>query len=87
MRDRIEFDWKGPHHVYLGTFMVLYGCLMIAADYGAFGCAFTALGVLIAADDVVEHALTVDTPLRILFEKVIYPLMLKFNSRIKELME
>ncbi|MBW2559872.1 MAG: hypothetical protein JRE40_03335 [Deltaproteobacteria bacterium] len=83
MREKVKFNWKGPHHSYLGAFMVFWGYLMICADYGAFGYAFTALGFFVLTDDVVEHYITADTPLRLLFEKVIYPLVLRFNRVVK----
>jgi len=50
--------------------MVIWGYLMIAAHYGAFGYVFTA-----------------DTPLRLLFEKIIYPLVQRFNKTVKEMMK
>jgi len=67
--------------------MVIWGYLMIAAHYGAFGYVFTALGFFVLTDDVVEHYVTADTPLRLLFEKIIYPLVQRFNKTVKEMMK
>jgi len=37
-------------------------------------------GAYITIDDVVEHTITAKTPLRVLFEKVIFPLINKLRK-------
>lgn len=83
MKEPNEFVWNGPHHLYLGAFMVFWGALMIVQNYGAFSYIFAGLGVIIFIDDMIEHTVTASTPLRLLFEKVLFPLVLKFNEMIK----
>ena len=38
---------------------------------------FMAIGALLTVDDIVEHTVTRDTPIRILFEKFILPYLKK----------
>ncbi|MBW2561694.1 MAG: hypothetical protein JRE40_12680 [Deltaproteobacteria bacterium] len=56
---------------------------MIVAGYGPFGYCFAVLGVGIAIDDAIEHTITADAPFRVLFEKILWPLVIKFNDILK----
>lgn len=51
------------HHAYIGL-------LLLGWQYPV-----NVVGALILIDDVIEHTITKDTPLRVLFDKVISPLL------------
>ena len=85
MKPPTKFVWRGTHHLYYGIFFMVFGILMhwlaipnYPANQGIwFFDLLTAIGVFMVADDVIEHKITGNTPLRILYEKVIVPYLLK----------
>lgn len=64
MRPPIPFYWDKLHHLYIGIFLTIIGfyCKNKIIMY---------LGIFGIADDVVEHTITGDTPVRIIFERYI----------------
>lgn len=58
------------HHFYMGLLLMIG-----SINYSTFQVHELNfwIGFLISLDDVVEHTITADTPLRILFDKVIAP--------------
>ena len=71
-----SFKPRAPHHLYIGLFMLFLAWTMWPYDYYHPLAEITAItGAYITMDDIVEHTVTARTPLRILFEKVIFPLI------------
>jgi len=80
MRPRNPFIPKAPHHLYIGLFILFLSWTMWDYDYYHPLCEYLAtLGAYVIIDDVIEHTITSDTPLRILFEKVVYPILVKLG--------
>lgn len=52
-----------PHHFYLGVIASTYGFLFLWPRYPTLGSTVAIAGLLIALDDVVQHAFGVWTPL------------------------
>ena len=85
MRPKINFVWYRNHHLYYGIALFLFGLynyLLMLKSRELLKCKgiwtlFMAIGTLLAVDDVVEHTITRDTPIRILFEKFILPYLKK----------
>lgn len=83
MRPPVPFVWRGGHHLYTGIFFTVFGLFsywMNLPNYplnqlGWFWQLITAIGVFMMVDDIIEHKITGNTPLRILFEKVIMPIL------------
>jgi hypothetical protein len=74
MKKRVEFNPLGPHHFYIGIFMILLSLLMSWGNWVNWSCAIMFIaGSLIALDDLIEHTITGSTPLRIFFEKFLMP--------------
>ena len=72
--------WR-MHHAYLGILMMIYGFTGIA-DTDTCGVAWVVIGIgaYTLIDDIIEHTITGSTPLRILYDKVIYPLLRRFKN-------
>lgn len=71
-REPEPFIPLAPHHAYLGIVMMIFGILMMLANWNIFSYLSTIiLGFLIFLDDLIEHTKTGDTPLRRFFEKVL----------------
>ncbi|WP_245625970.1 hypothetical protein [Haloparvum sedimenti] len=70
-------DVMAPHHFWVGILVSVFGFAFTWTYYSNVGAALTVLGLLIAADDVVEHATGFPTPLDQLWKRVIYPLIVK----------
>lgn len=69
--------WR-MHHGYLGILMMIYGVTGINdITTEPIATIIMLTGFLIFVDDLIEHTITADTPLRILYDKVIYPLLKK----------
>lgn len=70
------FYIRCPHHLYIGGFLLLMGWMMEPYElYDIIKYVFYAAGGLIAADDIIEHTMNKDTPLRMFFEKIIVRLL------------
>jgi hypothetical protein len=84
MKPPVKFQWRGNHHLYYGIFFVVFGLFNweMGIDNGylesliPFWQSFVVVGAYFIADDIVEHVLTSQTPLRLLFEYL-------FRKRIK----
>jgi len=80
MRKRNPFVPKAPHHLYIGLFILFMSWTMYSYSYYYPLCyILTAIGLFITIDDIIEHTITANTPLRILFTKIIYPLLNKLR--------
>jgi len=85
MNPRVPFVWKRPHHFYHGVAIASYSVIMwyVSVDnWMEVGIPFWQLcigiGIFMALDDIVEHTVTGSTPLRLLFDKIIYPILSKY---------
>jgi len=82
MRPPIPFDKIGNHHAYHGawllafglfqTYMSLHGGIVEGLPYWY---TFIGIGIFMIIDDIIEHTITGNTPLRLLYEKIIYPFL------------
>lgn len=85
MRPHIKFLWYRNHHLYYGISLFLFGLynyyLMKRSNemkrLKYLWCLLMSIGVFLAVDDVVEHTITRDTPIRIIFERFIMPLVIE----------
>jgi hypothetical protein len=85
MREPVKFYWKGNHHSYYGIFLIAFGLFnwYMGIDNGdleqllPLWQSFTGAGILMVLDDIWEHKISGDTPLRILYEKVVIPWLKK----------
>ena len=81
MRPRVQFVWYRNHHLYYGIALFLFGLynyyLMLRSGElekcKPVWQMFMLIGALLALDDLVEHTITRDTPIRIIFERYILP--------------
>jgi len=77
---RNPFKPKAPHHAYIGTFLLFLAWTMWDYSYYHPLAEITAItGAYILIDDIIEHTITAKTPLRLLFDKVIYPCLKKLK--------
>jgi hypothetical protein len=67
----VEFKWRGIHHAYLGSFLVAFGLFFLYMNIGnglnylnGFYLMFVIIGGYAIVDDLIEHLITEDTPLR-----------------------
>ena len=75
MRPPVKFVWKGNHHSYYGVFLIAFGLFnwYIGLGNGSLGSilwlwqSFIGIGAYMIIDDIIEHKLTADTPLRIIY--------------------
>jgi len=80
MKKRNPFIPKAPHHLYIGLFILFLAWTMKDYSYYHPLCdILTVIGAFITIDDVIEHTVTADTPLRLLFDKIIVPLLRKMK--------
>lgn len=71
----MKFVWKGNHHSYYGVFFIAFGLFnwYMAVGNGSleslipFWQVFISVGAFMIIDDVIEHKLTADTPLRVIY--------------------
>jgi uncharacterized membrane protein len=83
MRDLVPFKWKGNHHSYTGLWFIGFGLFnwYMGVDNGELSTliplwqGLTCVGAFMVVDDVIEHTITADTPLRLFYEKVIMPIL------------
>lgn len=81
MQPPVKFVWYRNHHLYYGIAFFLFGLYnyyLMKRSNELKKCKsiwemIMIIGVLLALDDIIEHTLTRDTPIRILFEKYILP--------------
>jgi len=79
----VKFIPRGPHHLYIGLVLIVFGWLMAPYDYyQVWSNIFYIVGALIMADDIIEHTITGSTPLRIFFDKILFPFMKYINNLI-----
>lgn len=72
MKPPVKFEWKGNHHSYYGVFLVAFGLFnyYMGVDNGqldALGPLWIStigLGAFCIIDDIIEHKITSETPLR-----------------------
>ena len=78
MKPLVPFQWKGNHHSYHGIFILAFGLFnwYMGIDNGELTTlipiwkSLVVIGGFIVIDDVIEHTITADTPLRILYEQI-----------------
>jgi hypothetical protein len=85
MREPIKFHWKNTHHLYLGLCILLLALLFgINEHNNLLENNIMLLGLYITVDDVVEHTITANTPIRIITEKLLEPTMKIIKIYIKK---
>ena len=92
MRKPEKFVWRGNHHAYYGIFIMAFGIFnywMGIPNYPMnemlwFWQLLTAIGFIIFADDAIEHTITGNTPLRVVFEKCVMPVLKKKGGEKKD---
>jgi hypothetical protein len=84
MRGPIKFHWKSFHHLYIGL-CVIVGTMLIVPyqPHTLWTNIFFILGIYTVVDDLIVHTVTANTPLKILFEKTLYRMMLKIDNHVK----
>jgi len=64
LRPARYFCWDRLHHLYLGIFTLTIG-------YYTKDKLMMAIGLFVIVDDIIEHTVTADTPLRIFYEQML----------------
>lgn len=85
MKKRIKFEWKGNHHSYHGIWIIAFGLFnwYMGVDNGEltilipFWQLLIGVGAFMVIDDIIEHFITADTPLRLLYDYIIKPILEK----------
>ena len=83
MKLRVPFVWRGKHHSYFGAWFIAFGLFFLYMDYNDpdrilwLWESIIIIGGYMIFDDIIEHKLTASTPLRILYIKIILPLIRK----------
>ena len=73
-RPPVPFKWRGNHHSYYGVFFIVFALFNLYMGFNnleeLFPLWYTimGLGVFMFVDDWIEHNLTADTPLHIIWE-------------------
>ena len=84
MREPIKFHWKATHHLYIGICILMLAWLIVLDEqYPIWENNFFLLGIYIVFDDIVEHTITANTPLRFLTEKILEPILKKVKYFLK----
>ena len=89
MKPLVPFKWRGNHHSYFGAFFIAFGIFnwFMGVDNGELSTliplwqACIGIGTLMLVDDIIEHTLTADTPLRIIYVKIIKPMLIKNSEK------
>ena len=75
MRPPVQFKWRGIHHSYLGAWFIGFGLFFLYMNQGnslnalnILYSLFIITGLYLVIDDYMEHTVTADTPLRLLWE-------------------
>lgn len=87
MKELVPFKWRGNHHSYYGIFLAVFGLFnwYMGIDNGELASlipmwqGLVVIGTLMIVDDVIEHTWTASTPLRILYIKIIKPILEKMQ--------
>jgi hypothetical protein len=83
MKPRNKFVWKAPHHLYIGLVFILFGWLMDPYEiYRLLVNPFFIFGGLLVIDDVIEHTITYDSPVRLFADSFLYPILRKLNKKL-----
>jgi len=83
MKPKVPFEWRGKHHSYFGVGFIAFGLFFLYMDYNDpdrilwLWESIIIIGGYMIFDDFVEHNITASTPLRILYIKIILPLIRK----------
>lgn len=80
-RPPVPFQWRGNHHLYHGIWIAAFGLFnwYMGIDNGEletlipFWQFLVCIGVFAIFDDLYEHLICGDSPLRIIYEKLIRP--------------
>ena len=87
MKPKVDFIWRGKHHGYIGVWFIAFGAFFLYMDYNDPASilwlwkAIIGIGAYMIIDDVIEHTITASAPLRILWEKILLPLIMKNKWR------
>jgi hypothetical protein len=85
MRNPLKFHWKEIHHLYIGIGLLCYGFYLSLNEYiNIFTNTFFILGTYITVDDIVEHTITANTPLRVFTEKILNPSLIKIKNLLNK---
>jgi hypothetical protein len=77
------FIFRAPHHLYYGAAFALFAGFMkyMCAPWPYYALLdwiwypLAIIGIYLVVDDIIEHTITKDTPARIIWEKVVFPLI------------
>jgi uncharacterized membrane protein len=72
MKPPVKFYWKGNHHSYYGVFFIAFGLFNVymgtdngnLSDICSLWWTITGIGAFMVIDDIIEHKVTSETPLR-----------------------
>lgn len=96
MRPPVKFVPKAPHHLYTGIFIMCLGGVFrllawLCEPYALYDAIYNPAmcmtyiclgsGALIAVDDILEHTISGNTPLRIFAEKALFPFLRWLRDR------
>ena len=89
LRPPEPFIWRAPHHIYYGAAFVIFALFMkymcdpwwYYESLNVLWYTLIGLGSYLVIDDLIEHLITKDTPARILWEKIVYPIILAATKR------
>jgi len=73
-------DSLAPHHFYIGVAVATFGFASVWPYYSLTGASMSIIGLLIAADDLIEHATGWPTPLDQLWKRLILPAIRRFED-------
>lgn len=74
-------DVSAPHHFYIGVGVSLFAFVSVWDLYPVTGAAMVLVGLAVAVDDAVSHALGWPTPLDLLWTHALYPAVRRLESR------
>lgn len=75
-RPPVKFYWRGNHHSYYGVWFIAFGFFNIFMGWDNINelmplwYSIIGIGAFMIADDMWEHKISADTPLRILWERI-----------------
>ena len=77
------FEPWAMHHLYVGIMCIVFGFLGLGQWWSwELGWFFITIGIIITIDDIIEHTYNSNTPLRILFEVILYPIVIVTKKTI-----
>jgi hypothetical protein len=76
MRPHVPFKWNRNHHLYYGIAFIIFGSynylLMLSSNelmaLQPLWLSCIGIGIFMAIDDIIEHCITRDAPIRLIFE-------------------